>query len=74
MDIGFPDNKLKALRQSHPKLWRFLIVDKGLGTRIIAIKRALSNDGESQQSLYNIQSYVEKLVEERPQYFEEIKT
>ena len=73
MDIGFPDNKLKALRKSHPKLWRFLIVEKGLGLRIIAVKRALSKNGQSELP-ENLQSYVERLVEEQPQYFEEINT
>jgi len=71
MDIRFPDNKLKALRQSHPKLWRFIILDKGLGARIIALKHALSKDGESQLS-GSLQSHVERLVEQQPQYFEEI--
>jgi 3'-phosphoadenosine 5'-phosphosulfate sulfotransferase (PAPS reductase)/FAD synthetase len=71
MDIRFPDNKLKALRKSHPKLWRFLIVDKGLGTRIIALKRALSKNGQSKLP-ENLQSHVERLVEQQPEYFEEI--
>ena len=73
MDIGFPDNKLKALRNSHPKLWRFLIVDKGLGIRIIALKQALGKDGESLLS-GSLKSHVERLVEQQPQYFEEINT
>lgn len=71
MDIRFPDNKLKALRKSHPKLWRFLIVDKGLGARIIALKLALSKDGQSKLA-GDLSSHVVKLVEEQPQYFEEI--
>jgi phosphoadenosine phosphosulfate reductase len=73
MDIGFPDNKLKALRKSHPKLWRFLIVEKGLGLRIIAVKRALSKNWHSELP-EDLNGYVEKLVQENPQYFEEIKT
>jgi len=71
MDIRFPDNKLKALRKSHPKLWRFLIVNKGLGIRIIALKRALSKDGQSGLAS-DLSSYVVELIEEQPQYFEEI--
>jgi len=71
MDIHFPDNKLKALRQSHPKLWRFLIIDKGVGMRIIALKRALSADDQPQLS-ESLQNHVQRLVEEQPQYFEEI--
>lgn len=73
MDIRFPDNKLKALRKSHPKLWRFIIIDKGLGARIIALKRALSKDGQPVLS-GSLQSHVERLVEQQPQYFEEIHT
>jgi phosphoadenosine phosphosulfate reductase len=72
MDIRFPDNKLKALRQSHPKLWQFLIVDKGLGERIILLKRALSKDGQLPFS-GSLQAYVERLVKQQPHYFEEIK-
>jgi phosphoadenosine phosphosulfate reductase len=71
MDIRFPDNKLRALRQSHPKLWRFIIVKKGLGARIIALKQALSNDGNS-QIVDDLQNYAEKLVVEQPDYFERI--
>jgi len=73
MDIRFPDNKLKALRQSHPKLWRFLIVDKGLGERIIRLKHALSDDGQSELG-ENLWADVERLVEEQPGYFEELHT
>jgi len=69
MDIRFADNKLKVLRQSHPKLWRFLIVDKGLGERIIALKLALSTDGQPQFA-GSLRSYAERLVEQRPCYFD----
>jgi len=72
MDIRFPDNKLKALRQSHPKLWRFIIVNKGLGVRIVLLKHALSKDSQSPVS-GNLQGHVEILVEQQPHYFEEIK-
>lgn len=71
MDIRFLANKLKTLRQSHPKLWRFLIIDKGVGARIITLKRALSVDGQLQLS-GSLQSHVERLVEQQPHYFEEI--
>ena len=71
MDIRFPDNKLKALRQSHPKMWRFLILDKGVGIRIIALKRALCGDGPINPS-GGLRNHVEKLVDHQPQYFEEI--
>lgn len=72
MDIRFPDNKLKALRESHPKLWRFLIIDKGLGVRIIALKSALSGGGQPQTSVA-LQDCAKRLSEDQPHYFEQIK-
>ena len=60
MDFRFPDNKLGILRQSHPKLWQFLIVNKGLGKRILALKLALEDDGDTEDSrLESIYSYFE---------------
>jgi 3'-phosphoadenosine 5'-phosphosulfate sulfotransferase (PAPS reductase)/FAD synthetase len=50
MDFRFPDNKLRILRQSHPKLWQFLIVNKGLGKRILALKLALEDDGDTEDT------------------------
>jgi hypothetical protein len=71
MDIRFSDNKLETLRQSHPKLWRFLILDKGVGMRIVVLKRALSGDGQANSS-EDLRRYIEKLVEQQMQYFEEL--
>lgn len=45
-DLAFADNKLATMRRAHPKLWRFLIVDYGLGKRLIRVKLALS-DGQA---------------------------
>ena len=60
MDFRFPDNKLGILRQSHPKLWQFLIVNKGLGKRILALKLALEDDGDTEDTrLESIYSYFE---------------
>ena len=44
MDFRFADSKLSLLRQSHPKLWRFLLIDKGLGKRILVLKLALEDE------------------------------
>ena len=42
MDIHFADNKLRILRLSRSKLWRFIIVDKRPGKRLLSMKLALS--------------------------------
>ncbi len=70
MDIRFKDNKLSILRKSHPKLWRFLIIEKELGKRLLALKLVLSeNESEEFQSKSNI---VEQIIEERPCFFDSI--
>jgi phosphoadenosine phosphosulfate reductase len=66
MDIGFPDNHLARLRVSHPKLWRFLMVDKGLGAELLKIKLAL-RDG--QLDLLGAKR-VEDIINERPCFFD----
>jgi len=70
MDIRFKDNKLSILRKSHPKLWKFLIIDKGLGERLIALKLALSEDDKIRAS-YN-QDFICHIVEEKPCFFDSI--
>lgn len=67
MDIRFPDSKLSLLRKSHPKLWRFLLVDKGLGERILALKIAL---GKEEMPSRTAQHYVRTLIEQRPCFFD----
>jgi len=69
MDIRFHDNKLKALRQSHPKLWRFLIVDKGLGKRLLAVKLALGDD-HIEHDITTWGDNIQGLIEYRPDYFD----
>lgn len=70
MDIRFADNKLKALRLSHPKLWKFLIVKKGLGKRLIALKVALHKEQPQNEQI--IDNYVNTLVELRPCFFDHL--
>jgi len=68
MDIKFKDNKLSILRKTHPKLWRFLILEKGLGKRLMALKLALSESAiEDFESKSNI---IEQIVEEKPCFFD----
>lgn len=72
MDIRFPDNKLRALRLSHPKLWHFLIVNKGLGRRLLALKMALSDDKNIIPSESWLDQNIKMLVEQNPCYFDRI--
>lgn len=69
MDIAFPDNHLSKLRHSHPRLWRFLMVDKGLGAELVKIKLAL-RDGQT--DLFSSSGCIERLLEQRPDYFDKL--
>lgn len=69
MDIGFDGNHLSRLRVSHPKLWRHIIIDRGLGTELIKIKLALRDGQADMFSGYRI----EKLLEQRPCYFDMLR-
>ena len=69
MDIAHPDNHLATLRRTHPKLWRFLMIDKGLGEELVKIKLAL-NDG--QMSLFFANRSIEELLEQRPCFFDRL--
>lgn len=72
MDFHYNDNKLSILHQSHPKLWHFLVVEKGLGKRILALKLALSDDEQSVKSDIDIDQYVNQLIKHRPCYFDHL--
>ncbi len=69
MDIGIPGNHLSRLRVSHPKLWRFLMVDKGLGEELLKIKLAL-RDGQSD---FYSKKRIEHIIELRPCYFDDLE-
>jgi phosphoadenosine phosphosulfate reductase len=69
MDIAFEDNHLRKLRLSHPRLWRFLMVDKGLGRELPKIKLAL---GDGQTNLFSATWSVEGLIEQRPCFFDRL--
>ena len=71
MDIKFPDNHLQSLRRSHPKLWRFLIRDKGLGEVILALKQGLDAK-ELKEKRDRLKAQVEELIEKRPCYFDKL--
>lgn len=69
MDIRFKDNHLSKLRLSHPKLWRFLVVNKGLGKELVKCKLAL-DDG--QYNMFAQTWDIEKLLEQRPCFFDSV--
>jgi len=71
MDFRFADSKLSLLRQSHPKLWRFLLIDKGLGKRILALKIALEDEEARNHESY-LQNRIESLVIQRPCFFDSV--
>lgn len=71
MDIKYPDNHLQALRQSHPKLWSFLIEKKGVGEIILALKLGL-NRQEMEEYQDQLKKQVNLLVQERPCFFDRI--
>ena len=69
MDIAFEGNHLATLRRSHPKLWRFLMVDKGLGEELLKIKLALQ---DGQGDLFSATWDIEQLIEQRPCFFDRV--
>lgn len=69
MDIGIPGNHLSRLRLSHPKLYRFLMVDKGLGVELLKIKLAL-RDGQGD---FFQDERVAAILDQRPCYFDNLQ-
>ena len=41
MDLRFPNNHLSIMRRTHPKIWRFLMVKKGMGRVLMALRFAI---------------------------------
>ena len=70
-DLAFADNKLAIMRLAHPKLWHFLIVDYGLGKRLIRIKLALS-DGQADLFAERWGGDLEELLRQRPCFFDRL--
>ena len=69
MDWGYPDSHLSRLRRSHPRLWRFLVVDKGLGAELVKLRLALS---QGQADLFSATWSIKQLVDIRPCFFDRI--
>ena len=70
-DLAFADNKLAIMRLAHPKLWRFLIVDYGLGRRLIKVKLAL-NDNQADMFAERWGGDLEELLRQRPCFFDRL--
>lgn len=69
MDIAHKGNHLSTLRKTHPRLWKFLIIDKGLGKELLKIKWALSN---GQYDMFVANRSIEELVETLPCVFDRL--
>jgi 3'-phosphoadenosine 5'-phosphosulfate sulfotransferase (PAPS reductase)/FAD synthetase len=69
MDWAFPHGNLAALRLSHPRMWHFLMVEKGVGEMLLRIKLNL-RDG--QMDLFQ-DGKIEAILESRPCYFDSLE-
>jgi hypothetical protein len=71
MDLKYPDNHFKALRLSHPKLWKYLVNEKGIGEIILALKLGLTRQ-EMEERSPELQKEATALIESRPCFFDKI--
>ncbi len=61
MDLKFPDNHLAIMRRTHPKIWNFLIMKKGLGKVLMALRFAIEeHQYDMFEQMYNVDSYLER--------------
>lgn len=61
MDLKFPDNHLSIMRRTHPKLWRFLMVKKGLGKVLMQLRFSIEeHQYDMFEQMYNVESYLER--------------
>lgn len=67
--MGVRFGAFAELRRGHPKLFRFLMVDKGLGTQLVKLKLAL-DDG--QYSMWAQSWNIEQLLDQRPCFFDKL--
>lgn len=71
MDLKHPDNHLQAMRQSHPKLWHFLVGQKEVGEVILALKLGLNRE-EMDEQCEELRRHVRYLIKERPCFFDKV--
>jgi 3'-phosphoadenosine 5'-phosphosulfate sulfotransferase (PAPS reductase)/FAD synthetase len=71
MDLKFKDNHLSALRQSHPKLWHFLVEEKEIGEIILALKLGLSRK-EMDEEYEKLRKDVRHFIRTNPCFFDAI--
>lgn len=64
MDIRFPDNHLAIMRRTHPKIWNFLMLKKGLGKVLMSLRFAIQEHQfdmfEQMYGYKNVQEYLER--------------
>jgi len=64
--MGIRNGQLSRLRNSHPHLFRYLMLKTGLGLEIIRIKRILNG------ASFALDDNTEKILMEKPEYFDSI--
>jgi len=69
MDIGFPNNHLAIMRRTHPKAWRILMVNKGLGRVLMQLRFVLD---DHQLDMFEKTWSVEEYLEHFPCVFDRI--
>lgn len=71
MDIRFPDNHLAIMRRTHPKIWHYLMVNRGLG-KVLAQLRFVMSDGQIDMFMQRWGGSMEALLEQTPCVFDRI--
>ena len=69
MDIGFPNNHLAIMRRTHPKAWKVLMINKGLGKVLMQLRFVLD---DHQLDMFEKTWGVEEYLEHFPCVFDRI--
>ena len=71
MDLKYPDNHFRAMRRSHPKLWKFLVNEKKIGEVILALKLGFTRE-EMEDRSAELEKKAIALIKNRPCFFDKI--
>jgi 3'-phosphoadenosine 5'-phosphosulfate sulfotransferase (PAPS reductase)/FAD synthetase len=71
MDLKYPDNHFRALRHSHPKLWKFLVNDKKIGEIILALKLGFTRE-EMENHSDELEKKAAILIKNQPCFFDKV--
>jgi 3'-phosphoadenosine 5'-phosphosulfate sulfotransferase (PAPS reductase)/FAD synthetase len=69
MDIRFPDNHLAIMRRTHPQIWKFLMIQKGLGKVLLSLRFAIEHH---QYDLFASSVNLDAYLERHPCFFDRI--